>query len=44
MPHGHRLKQAVGPFGGYQAIKWDATNMIYVGASESCKDSRAAGY
>ncbi|MCH7498060.1 MAG: gamma-glutamyltransferase [Candidatus Marinimicrobia bacterium] len=41
---GHRLQRAVGPFGGYQAIMWDATNGVYVGASESRKDGQAAGY
>ncbi len=41
---GHRLQRAVGPFGGYQAIMWDATNGVYVKASESRKDGQAAGY
>jgi gamma-glutamyltranspeptidase/glutathione hydrolase len=41
---GHRLQEAVGPFGGYQAIKWDAENKVYIGASESRKDGHAAGY
>ena len=41
---GHRLQRAVGPFGGYQAIMWDATNGVYEGASESRKDGQAAGY
>ena len=41
---GHRLQRAVGPFGGYQAIMWDAKNKVYLGASESRKDGQAAGY
>lgn len=31
-------------YGGYQAILWDSTNRVYVGASESRKDGQAAGY
>lgn len=31
-------------FGGYQAIKWDAVNRIYWGATEMRKDGQAAGY
>jgi len=41
---GHRIQWTVGPFGGYQAIKWDAENGVYFGASESRKDGQAAGY
>ncbi|MEM7479905.1 MAG: gamma-glutamyltransferase [Acidobacteriota bacterium] len=41
---GHRLVKSVGPFGGYQAILWDAANKVYYGASESRKDGQAAGY
>ncbi|MGX5913271.1 gamma-glutamyltransferase [Aliidiomarina sp. Khilg15.8] len=41
---GHVLQEAVGPYGGYQAIKWDAENGFYIGASESRKDGHAAGY
>ena len=41
---GHTLKPAVGPYGGYQAIHFDAARKIYVGASESRKDGQAAGY
>ncbi len=41
---GHRMQWAVGPFGGYQAIKWDPVNRVYYGASESRKDGQAAGY
>lgn len=41
---GHRLQEAVGPYGGYQAIWFDAENQVYIGASESRKDGHAAGY
>jgi gamma-glutamyltranspeptidase/glutathione hydrolase len=34
----------VGPYGGYQAILYDAENDVYFGASESRKDGHAAGY
>ncbi len=44
MEKGHRIQWANGPFGGYQAIKWDAENKVYYGASESRKDGQAAGY
>ncbi|MCC5855737.1 MAG: gamma-glutamyltransferase [Idiomarina sp.] len=41
---GHRLQEAVGPYGGYQAIWLDAEQGVYYGASESRKDGYAAGY
>ena len=41
---GHRVSFAQGPFGGYQAIMYDAQNDVYFGASESRKDGQAAGY
>lgn len=41
---GHVLQEAVGPYGGYQAIKWDGEEGVYTGASESRKDGHAAGY
>ncbi|RUO37482.1 gamma-glutamyltransferase [Aliidiomarina shirensis] len=41
---GHRLQEAVGPYGGYQAIWFDAEQGVYIGASESRKDGYAAGY
>jgi gamma-glutamyltranspeptidase/glutathione hydrolase len=41
---GHQVKVGTGGYGGYQAIKWDARNKVYVGASESRKDGHAAGY
>lgn len=44
MEKGHRIQWANGPFGGYQAIKWDAENGVYYGASESRKDGQAAGF
>jgi gamma-glutamyltranspeptidase/glutathione hydrolase len=40
----HTIQNAIGIFGGYQAIMWDAKNKIYYGASESRKDGQAAGY
>ena len=41
---GHDVQNAIGIFGGYQAIMWDVTNGVYYGASESRKDGNAAGY
>ncbi len=41
---GHTLFEGPGLFGGYQAIRYDAANDVYVGASESRKDGQAAGY
>ncbi len=41
---GHNIAFSVGPYGGYQAIKWDEKNKVYYGASESRKDGMAAGY
>jgi gamma-glutamyltranspeptidase/glutathione hydrolase len=41
---GHRIKDARGDFGGYQAIRRDPGNGSYAGASESRKDGHAAGY
>ncbi|TWT44321.1 putative gamma-glutamyltransferase YwrD [Phycisphaerae bacterium RAS1] len=41
---GHRLRDALGAYGGYQAILWDEKNGVYVGASESRKDGQAGGY
>ena len=40
----HQLSQNVGSFGGYQGIRYDADNDVYLGASESRKDGHAAGY
>ena len=44
MRKGHKVLFADGPYGGYQAILWDAKNRVYVGASEGRKDGQAAGY
>ena len=42
---GHRLSAASVPaFGGYQAVMWDRTNRVWIGASESRKDGMAAGW
>lgn len=41
---GHRIEDALGPFGGYQAIMRDPETGVYYGASESRKDGQAAGY
>ncbi|MBM3876919.1 MAG: gamma-glutamyltransferase [Verrucomicrobia bacterium] len=42
---GHKLgRTSTGAFGGYQAIRWDATNKVYIGATESRKDGQAVGY
>jgi gamma-glutamyltranspeptidase/glutathione hydrolase len=42
---GHRLRwPATTWFGGYQAIAWDPTNRVYLGASESRKDGQAVGW
>ena len=41
---GHDIRTDLGGFGGYQAIRWDAQNRVYLGASESRKDGQAAGY
>ena len=41
---GHRIQNMIGPFGGYQAILYDAQNDVYHAASESRKDGQAAGY
>jgi gamma-glutamyltranspeptidase/glutathione hydrolase len=44
MKKGHKIGYANGPYGGYQAIRWDPVNKVYYGASESRKDGQAAGY
>ena len=41
---GHTLGDSNGGFGGYQAIMWDAEQVVYYGASEARKDGQAAGY
>lgn len=44
MRMGHKVEFANGPYGGYQAIRWDEKNKVYIGASEGRKDGQAAGY
>jgi gamma-glutamyltranspeptidase / glutathione hydrolase len=39
-----RAGTPTGGFGGYQAIRWDKTNRVYLGASEARKDGQAVGY
>ncbi len=41
---GHSIRAGMGGFGGYQAIRYDAAQKVYYGASESRKDGQAAGY
>jgi gamma-glutamyltranspeptidase/glutathione hydrolase len=41
---GHRIAFGRDGYGGYQAIRWDRINRVWVGASESRKDGQAAGY
>lgn len=42
MYKGHRIRYALGPYGGYQAIM--RKGGVYYGASEARKDGQAAGY
>jgi gamma-glutamyltranspeptidase/glutathione hydrolase len=42
--HDVRGGTPTGNFGGYQAIRWDKTNRVYIGASEARKDGQALGY
>ena len=44
LSRGHRVGYNNGSFGGYQGIKYDSANDVYMGASESRKDGQAAGY
>jgi gamma-glutamyltranspeptidase/glutathione hydrolase len=44
MRMGHKVGFEYGKYGGYQAIRYDAANKVYYGASESRKDGQAAGY
>ncbi|QYK05962.1 gamma-glutamyltransferase [Shewanella zhangzhouensis] len=41
---GHVIRDALGEFGGYQAIGINVETGVYRGASESRKDGQAAGY
>ena len=40
----HDMRTDTGGYGGYQAIRWDAENKVFIGASESRKDGHAVGY
>ena len=40
----HDMRTDTGGYGGYQAIRWDAENKVYIGASESRKYGHAVGY
>ncbi|UTW45348.1 gamma-glutamyltransferase [bacterium SCSIO 12696] len=44
MEKGHKIVYDRGGYGGYQAIRYDESNGVYYGASESRKDGQAAGY
>jgi gamma-glutamyltranspeptidase/glutathione hydrolase len=44
MQMGHHVRMSEGGYGGYQAIRYDAVEGVYIGASESRKDGHAAGY
>ena len=44
MQMGHKVGFALGDYGGYQAIMYDAERKIFFGASDSRKDGQAAGY
>jgi gamma-glutamyltranspeptidase/glutathione hydrolase len=44
MQMGHKVGYGLGGYGGYQAIRWDASRKVYFGASESRKDGGAVGY
>lgn len=45
MQMGHRVGWAPpGSYGGYQAIRFDAANRVYFGASDARKDGQAAGF
>ena len=41
---GYAIKSETGPYGGYQAIQYDAKNHVYWAASEMRKDGEAIGY
>ena len=44
MEYGHKVIFSLGPYGGYQAIKFDDKLGVYFGASESRKDGSAMGF
>lgn len=41
---GHTVEIDAGGYGGYQAIRWDPVNKVYIGASEMRKDGLVIGY
>lgn len=41
---GHHIQFSSGGYGGYQAIQYNKTEDVYIGASESRKDGQASGY
>ncbi len=41
---GYTIAGGSGSFGGYQAVRWDAGQRVYWGASEMRKDGEAIGY
>lgn len=44
MRRGHKVEYLLGGYGGYQAIRYDAGQKVFHGASESRKDGQAAGF
>ena len=42
--HDVHARSPTDTFGGYQAIRWDTVNRVYIGASESRKNGQAVGY
>ena len=44
LERGHSVQFAKGIYGGYQAIRYDAEQDVYYGASEVRKDGQAGGY
>ena len=44
LSRGHKIGFEIGNYGGYQGIRYDAENDVYLGGSESRKDGQASGY